>query len=102
MPKPPATWKNIERAVCAYLGWERTHWALPDGRGQGYALEVKHGKQIPKWLLKMWGQAKTNAEGLDLIPVGVCHPPRYAIDECIVCMSLKHFKELINDSRELG
>lgn len=97
MPKPPSTWKNLERWVAKYYGGERTHWALEDARAQGFAIECKHGKQIPKTILKWWAQAQTNASGR--VPMLVMHPLNWPMDQSLVCVDAKTFKELLSDSR---
>jgi hypothetical protein len=61
MPPPTGTWKNLERWVAKFFGGERTHWALEDDRAGPFSFECKHGKQIPKTILKWWAQAETNA-----------------------------------------
>ena len=53
----------------------------------GWAVEVKHGKQIPRTLLKWWGQAEQNA-GDGKRPLLVLHPAGAAYAECPWCGSL--------------
>lgn len=92
MPKPSSTWKNLERFVAKYLGGERTHWALEDARAGELAIECKHGKQIPRTILKWWDQAQANAG--DRIPVLVMHPPYWKMEKSLVCIELETFRRL--------
>ena len=61
MPRPPKAWKAAERAVARLLGGRRCHFEGQDVDAGDTAVEVKHGKQIPRTLLKSWGQAGQNA-----------------------------------------
>ena len=94
MPKPPATWKSLERFVATYLGGERTHWALEDVRNDTFSIEVKHGKQIPQFIRKAWSQACRNANART--PLLVLHWPRLRRDRSLVVLELKDFKEILD------
>jgi hypothetical protein len=94
MPKPPDTWRDLERFVADYLDGERTHWAPEDVRAQGFAVEVKHGKQIPKTILKWWAQAETNRG--ERQPLLVLHPIGWKREYSLVCLPLKEFKEILD------
>ncbi|KKM97045.1 hypothetical protein LCGC14_1171960 [marine sediment metagenome] len=73
MPRPPKTWKAAERAVARLLGGRRCHFEGRDVETEDWAVEVKHGKQIPRTLLKWWEQAQGNTpEGNK--PLLVLHP----------------------------
>ncbi len=61
MPRPPKSWKKAELAVAGLLGGRRCHFEGSDVEAGGWAVEVKHGRQIPCTLLKWWGQAEQNA-----------------------------------------
>jgi hypothetical protein len=93
MPKPPTTWKAVERFVAKYLGGERTHWALEDARAWTYNIEVKHGKQVPLWLRRAWDQAEKNAG--PRTPLLVIHWPRLRREHSLVCMRLDEFRRLL-------
>jgi len=95
MPRPPSTWKGIERFVAKYLGGERTHWALEDVRAQEYNIEVKHGEQIPKFIRKSWAQATKNARGRQ--PLLVLHWPHLRKSHSLVVLRLDHFRELLDN-----
>jgi hypothetical protein len=98
MPKPPDTWRDLERFVADYLDGERTHWAPEDVRAQGFAVEVKHGKQIPKTVLKWWDQALRNAG--TRVPLLVLHPLRWKREDSLVCLTLRQLKEILNETGE--
>lgn len=107
MPPPTATWKSIERFIPKYLDpeeGERTHWALEDGRALCYAIEAKHGKQIPKTILKWWDQTVRNAG--DRRPLLVLHPPRWRMEESLAIIPLHELRRLLHgndqEQRERG
>jgi hypothetical protein len=95
VPKPPSTWKGIERFVAKYLGGERTHWAREDARARGFSIEVKHGKQISKFVERAYRQATTNCVG-DLVPLLVLHWLGTRRDHSLVCLRLDHFREILD------
>ena len=100
MPRPPATWKSVERAAARFFGIERTHWALDDCRGGNLSLEVKHGKQIPKWLLKAWQQCVDNLPDEDHVPIVVLHPPRWKYEDMLVIMKMSDVLDLMRKYNE--
>ena len=99
MPKPPATWKSIERAAAKYFGIERTHWAPDDCRGDGLSLEVKHGKQIPKFITKTWQQCLDNCPRGHL-PIVVLHPERWLYKDMLVVMRMEDVLDLMGKKAE--
>lgn len=96
MPRPTHTWKNWERKVAKYLNGERTHWALHDARAGIFDIEIKHGKQIPKTLLKWWAQANTNCRD-DRLPLLVLHPPQWKLEDCLAIIPLEILRGLFDD-----
>ena len=99
MPRPTATWKALERFVPKYLDpidGERTHWAGEDGRALDYAIECKHGAQIPKTILKWWAQTVRNAG--DRRPLLVLHPPRWKNEESLAVLPLHELRRLLRGS----
>ena len=99
MPKPPSTWKDIERFVAKFLsgdGAERTHWSLEDVRTNSFSIEVKHGKQIPQFIRTAWRQACRNANSRT--PLLVLHWPRLRRNRSLVVLELRTFREILNGS----
>jgi hypothetical protein len=52
MPRPPKTWKAAELAIARLLKGRRCHFEGRDVDAKVWAVEVKHGRQIPRTLLK--------------------------------------------------
>lgn len=84
-------WKRTERSVAALLGGQRVPVS---GRGRGdapdvahlrLAIEVKHRRSVPAWLLDAMAQAQASVRG-DRVPVAVihCHGGRHADDLAMV------------------
>jgi len=73
MPRPPQTWKVAERALARLLNGRRCHFEGQDVECDGFSVEVKHGRQIPKTLLGWWEQARQNTPP-DKTPLLVLHP----------------------------
>jgi hypothetical protein len=95
MPRPTSTWKVLERFVAKYLGAERTHWSREDARTDTFSIEVKHGKQIPKFIQKAWAQAKRNTD-TTRTPLLVLHWPGLRRNRSLVVLELKDFREILN------
>ena len=90
MPRPPKTWKASELRVARLLGGRRCHFEDSDVEAGGWAVEVKHGKQIPRTVLKWWEQAERNTtEGKR--PLLVLHPPRVRYEDSLVVLRLGDF-----------
>jgi hypothetical protein len=117
-PKPKrrksntATWKAAERAIAALLGGERipvtgrTSGERADINHAEYALEVKHGKQVPALLVKALSQAVKAAkfyldkgEG-ERIPIVVLHPEGARYDESLLVIQLKDLERLRSSGRQ--
>jgi hypothetical protein len=98
MPPPTGTWKNLERWVAKFFGGERTHWALEDDRAGPFSFECKHGKQIPKTILKWWAQAETNAG--ERVPLLVLHPPRWKMENSLIVLNVNTFREILRGKIE--
>lgn len=94
MPKPPSTWKAVERAVAQMLKIERTHWAPDDCRGNGVSVEVKHGKQIPKFVTKTWQQCIDNCPA-EHMPIVVLHPSGWRYDESLAIIRMEDLRRLL-------
>ncbi len=95
MPRPTSTWKAVERFVAGYLNGERTHWALEDARTNDFSIEVKHGKQIPKFIQKAWTQAVKNTDATRC-PLLVLHWPNCPYDHSLVVLELHDFKRILD------
>jgi hypothetical protein len=70
-----ATWKKCERMVARILGARRTPAGRPgepDVRGRRLSVEVKHRKQLPRWLVAALEQAE-RAAGDGEVAVCVLH-----------------------------
>jgi hypothetical protein len=97
MPKPPSTWKAVERWYAVDLGVERNS---KHGQGEnvpdicpGLAdIEVKHGKQIPQTILRFVRQAVANCLA-GRIPVVIMHAPYQPYEDGLVIMRYKDWKE---------
>ena len=73
-----------ERAVVRLLGGRGCHFEGKDVEAGCWAVEVKHGRQIPRTLLRWWRQARRNTPTgkkplLVLHPHGVGYPDSLAI-----------------------
>ncbi len=92
---PTDTWKAVERGVAKLLGGRRVGiLGNHDVEAEYWDIEVKHGKQIPKTLLKWWAQAQTNTrEGQR--PMLILHYPRQKLKDCLVIVKLG---DLLNET----
>ncbi len=96
-----ATWKAAERAIAARLNGQRTSnqglgLAVADVLTETYAVEVKHRKALPRWLLDAVVQARANApEGK--VPLVVLHEAGSRYEDSLVVIDLKTFQELWGD-----
>ena len=95
MALPPATWKAIELFVARYLGGERTHWKAEDVRAKGFNIEVKHGNQIPKTLLKWWDQACKNSPG-ERVPLLILHPKGLPREHSLAVIRIDELRRLLD------
>lgn len=99
MPKPPKTWKAVELAVARLLGGRRCHFEAADAQAGPWAIEVKHGKQIPKTILKWWTQARTNAI-LGRKPLLVLHPPKAEYQDSLAVIRLGDLADFLRERDE--
>jgi len=87
-------WKRTERQIATIIGGQRVPVT---GRGRGdapdiahprLALEVKHRRTLPAWLLDAMNQATTSSRD-GRIPVAVLHRhgARHADDLCVLRLS---------------
>lgn len=67
---------------------------MRDGEGPGWSAEVKHGKQIPKTVLKWWKQCCENTYKAESSLL-VLHPLGWAIKDSLAVITLERFKELL-------
>ena len=90
------TWKAVELAICRIFGGERAGAVGKDGPDccgtAPYAVQVKHGKQVPKTIQTWMEQASRDATQGSL-PVLVMHPHGEAIEDSLVVMRLREFRE---------
>ena len=90
MPRPPQTWKAVERAVARLLGGRRCHFEGEDVDAGRWSVEVKHGRQVPKTIIDWFEQAERNtSEGKR--PLLVLHPPRVKYEDSLVVLRLADF-----------
>ena len=90
MPRPPRTWKAVERAVARLLGGRGCHFEGKDVDAGRWSVEVKHGRQVPKTIIKWFDQAERNTpEGKR--PLLVLHPPRFPYEDSLVVLRLADF-----------
>lgn len=96
----------MERAIAAILGGERvpvtgrTMGSAPDIAHHRYALEVKHGHQIPRLLIKAMAQAiaaadhyRKRMEG-DRIPMVVLHPHGAPYTDSLIVIRISDLERL--------
>lgn len=94
-----STWKKVELKIAALLGGERVpvtgraRGSAPDIKQPVLALEVKHGKQIPKLVLEAMDQAEKSVRG-DQVPMAVMHPLRAEYSDSICIVRLKDLQRL--------
>lgn len=92
-----ARWKAVERAIAERLGGRRVpvsgrQEAGVDIAHDWLAIEVKHTKRIPVFVVRALGQAKAGAKEGQL-PIAVLHPPGSRIEDSVVCLRLADFEE---------
>jgi len=96
-----STWKHAEREIARRLGMERngaTGQATPDAENNWLAVEVKHGKQVPKFPFSAMAQAQRNAG--DKLAVVVLHPEGAPYDASLVCIRLADFVAWFGEARD--
>jgi hypothetical protein len=96
-------WKRTERSVAARLGGQRVPVSgrargdAPDIAHPRLALEVKHRKTLPAWLLAAMRQVDACAEPAQT-PVAVLHQygSRHAHDLCVLWLA--DLQSLLDDT----
>lgn len=96
-------WKRVEEQVMEQLGGERTGpkgygHAVEDGHVGHFSVEIKHRKDVPKWLLAAIAQAENNAPKGSL-PIVVIHPKHARYDNSIVVLRLAEFRDWFGDTQ---
>jgi hypothetical protein len=88
-------WKAIELKICRLFGGERSGPVGKDGpdcRDTGiFAIQVKHGKQIPAGIQHFMEQTVRDAPR-DKLPTLVMHPYGKSVGESLVVFRLKDFE----------
>jgi hypothetical protein len=77
----------------------RTRGSAPDIKHPWYALEIKHGKQIPALLIKAMAQAVASVRG-DQIPMVVFHPHGADYDDSFVIVKISDLEKLRGYGKE--
>lgn len=95
------TWKAIELKICRLFRGERSGPTGKDGPDctkdtYPYAVQVKHGKQIPKGIQKFMDQAIIDAP-YGTIPTLVMHPHGKHINDSLVVFRLGDYWERFLD-----
>jgi hypothetical protein len=99
VPRPPQTWKAVERAVARLLGGRRCHFEGQDVECERFSVEVKHGGQIPSTVLKWWAQAERNTrDGKQ--PLLVLHPSGAEYAESLAMVRLADLLRLLNEGKQ--
>ena len=96
-----ATWKAAERAIAARMNGQRTSnqglgSATADVETPTYAVECKHRRSLPGWLLDAVAQARRNAPQ-GKTPLVVLHEAGSRYDDALVVVRLADFQELWGD-----
>lgn len=97
---PTQTWKHVELWYARALGVERNSKTglgenTPDVCLISFDIEIKHGKQIPKTVVKFMGQAEKNCEE-GKVPVVIMHPLNGKYEDGLVMMRFTDWKDLID------
>ena len=90
-----ARWKSIERLLCRIFNGERSGPVGKDGsdcRGtEPFAIQVKHGKQIPKGIQKFMAQTVRDAPK-GTLPTLLMHAHGAPIEETLVVFRLGDYR----------
>jgi len=90
------SWKDVERAVAHRLGGQRVpvsgRAGQPDVVHPWLAIEVKHRRSLPRWLLSALAQARAAAQPGQL-PVAVLHEHGQRYRDALVVLRLADFEE---------
>ena len=106
---PEKLWKKIERAFCRFFGTERYLQKgknVPDGMTEHLIIEVKHRKQLPKWIYEAWnGLLDKREAAIDddkiRLPLLCLHKKGDGIPESLVITSAAHFKYLLMQAKKI-
>jgi len=102
-------WKKTERAVAELLGGKRVpvtgrqRGDTPDIEHPYLAIEVKHRKIIPEWILDAMDQAIASAtvqykdERISKTPIVILHKERTRHENDLVLISISDFKAIIEE-----
>jgi hypothetical protein len=92
------TWKAVERAVARRLGGRRVpvtgRGGAPDVEHERLAVEVKHRKELPRWLKHAMVQAEAAARD-GKVPVVVLHERGQRHADDLVVLRLGDLEELL-------
>lgn len=88
---PPKTWKAAELAIARLLNSRRCHYEGPDVDCAEWAVEVKHGRQIPRTVLKWWEQAQKNTPA-GKRPLLVLHPLGTRYEDSLAIVKISELK----------
>jgi hypothetical protein len=100
-----ATWKHTERSIASRLGGVRVPVSgrargdAPDSTHPRLALEVKHRKSLPAWLLDAMCQASACA-GPEPIPVAILHQHGGRHDRDLCVLRLADLVALLNETTQ--
>ena len=91
-------WKDNERMIAKYIGGERVpitgrqRGDAPDIKHNSLSVEVKLRQRIPAWIKNGIDQAEKSAIGHQM-PVLIIREKFQKIDDAIICMTLKEFRD---------
>jgi len=92
------TWKAVERAIASRLGGRRVpvtgRGGAPDVEHALLAVEVKHRKELPRWLKHAMAQAEAAARD-GKVPVVVLHERGQRHADDLVVLRLGDLEELL-------
>jgi hypothetical protein len=93
-----SSWKRTERAIASRLGGRRVpvtgRGAAPDVEHPTLAVEVKHRKELPRWLKHAMAQAEAAARD-GKIGVVVLHEAGSRHEQDLVVLRLGDLEELL-------
>jgi len=95
-------WKQAERQVARIVGGRRvpvsgrTRGDAPDIDHPRLAIEVKHRRKVPEWILDAMNQAEQSAI-LDQIPVVVLHESGQRYKQSLCVLRLEQLLRLLEN-----
>lgn len=95
-------WQRTQTEVSKFLGAKETGKkgkAVADAEHPCFVVEIKHKKEVPKWITDILKQAEKYAKDmkLDRPPLGIIKPKGKHTKNSIVFMRLKDFQEEMGD-----